>query len=630
MLAQSQTQLRILLRWDPTFFADDGVSGVDWSPDMTTSAEISALTGDVTIPKAFLNNLAKNGDLVALRWKTDDGGWGETTFAGLAEQVARAAAGLAERGVGRGDRVMLMIRNMPSFHVLDAACLFLGATPVSIYNSSSPEQIAYLCNDAEACVAIVETQDFFDAFSAARPEIKGLKSLGTVDEVAGSDFSLGDLLASEPLDLEAAAQTAQPQDLATLIYTSGTTGPSKGVMLDHANISWTVECLRLAMDTEDFAGKRLVSYLPMAHIAERTTSHYQMMFLGYEVTCCPVPSEFAAYAGEIHPHLMFGVPRVWEKIYGAIQAALSADPEKLKAVSEAVEAATPIAEKMTFGTATKEELETYAFLDAVAFAPIRALVGLDQLDTAISGAAPIPPEILSWFRTIGVPLSEIYGLSETCGPTTWEPYRVKSGYVGVACPGIEVKLAEDGEVLCRGGNMFRGYLNQPEKTAEVMSEDGWFATGDIGEFDDEGYLKIVDRKKELIITAGGKNLSPANLEAALKMIPLVGQACAIGDQRKFVSALVVLDPDIAPQWAKDSGIEYDSMQELSQNGEVVKAIESGLREVMSAFNNAEAVKRVTILGDEWMPDTDLLTPTSKLKRRGIHAYFSTEIEAMYS
>lgn len=597
----------------------------------TIAAEITATTKDVTIPIAFLRTVGAHGEKVALRWKNDDDTWGETTYTELGDQVARVASGLAKQGVKPGDRVMLMIRNVPSFHVLDLACLFLGATPVSIYNSSSAEQIAYLCNDAGTTLAIVEHQAFFDSFTAARPNIEGLRALGSVDQIEGSAFSLAELLASDPIDMAQASTTSNPEDLATLIYTSGTTGPSKGVMLDHANISWAVECLRRAFEIdEDLAGKRIISYLPMAHIAERNVSHYMMVSLGLEVTCCPDPKELAAYAVQVRPNIMFGVPRVWEKIYGGVSAALAADPEKEKAINEALAAAGPIAEKITMGTVTEEEQETYDFLDAVAFKTIRELVGLDQLFAAITGAAPIPPEMLSWFRTIGVPLSEIYGLSETSGPATWEPHRVKPGSVGVASPGIEVVLGEDGEVLLRGGNIFRGYLNQPDKTAEVLTKDGWFHTGDIGEIDDEGYLKIVDRKKELIITAGGKNLSPANLEAALKMIPLVGQACAIGDQRKFVSALVVLDPDIAPQWAAANEISYDSMEELAQNSAVVAEIEAGLSDSMKNFNNAESVKRLTVLGEEWLPDSDVLTPTSKLKRRGIHSRFADEIEAMYS
>ena len=285
---------------------------------------------------------------------------------------------------------------------------------------------------------------------------------------------------------------------------------------------------------------------------------------------------------------------------------------------------------MTWGTATPEEIETYEFLDAVAFSTIRELVGLDQLEAAITGAAPIPAELLAWFRTIGVPLSEIYGLSETTGPMTWAPYKVKPGSVGPACPGVEVKLAEDGEVICRGGNVFRGYLNQDSKTAEVLDDDGWFYSGDIGELDEDGYLKIVDRKKELIVTAGGKNLSPSNLEAALKMMPLVGQAIAIGDQRPFVSALVVLDPDVAPQWAANKGIDYTTLEALAEEPAVVEEIESGLNDVMAGFNNAERVKKVKILGEEWLPDSELLTPTSKLKRRGIMSHYAEEIEALYS
>ncbi len=602
---------------------------------MTDKAALDAIVEGQTVPTEFLKTVAAQGDLVALRWKDENDAWLETTFSQFADQVARVAAGLKAQGLKKGDRLMLMIRNMPEFHVLDTAALFLGATPVSIYNSSSPEQIEYLVNDAEATMAIVEDRGFYESFAKVRPSLPGLQKLGVIrpgDDASdlGAEFLYSDLLAAEPLDLAEAAKGVSPDDLATLIYTSGTTGPSKGVMIDHYNVCWTVECLKQAFDLDSFAGKRIVSYLPMAHIAERMMSHYQTLFVGFEVTCCPDPTLFAAYAGEVHPHIMFGVPRVWEKIYGGIQAALSADPEKEKAVAEAVEAAAPIREKMTWGTATPEEIETYEFLDAVAFSTIRGLVGLDQLEAAVTGAAPIPAEMLAWFRTIGVPLSEIYGLSETSGPMTWAPYKVKPGSVGVACPGIEVKLDEDGEVMCRGGNVFRGYLNQAEKTAEVLDADGWFRSGDIGEIDDEGYLKIVDRKKELIITAGGKNLSPSNLEAALKMMPLVGQAIAIGDGRPFVSALVVLDPDVAPQWAAKNGIEYDSLEQLAEHPKVVAEIEGSLPDVMVEFNNAEKVKKVMVLGEEWMPDTDLLTPTSKLKRRGIHARYADEIESLYN
>ncbi len=593
----------------------------------TSSDEISANNEGRTLAMIFNERVAESGDLTAIRWRNDDDSWSEWTWNDYADRVARAAGGLAERGVKRGDRILLMIRNVAEFHILDTAALFVGATPVSIYNSSSPEQIEYLANDAGATLAIVENEGFYNSLASVRESIPTLGSIGVVDGSAG-DFSFEDLMAADPVDLAEAAKIAQPDDLATLIYTSGTTGPSKGVMIDHANAVWSVDSTSRVFGM-DLVGKRVISYLPMAHIAERMMSHYLGIYRGMEVTCCPDPTQVAVYAREVHPHVMFGVPRVWEKIYAGVNAALAADPEKQQKVAEAIEAAAPIRKKMTIGTASKEEIETYEFLDAVAFSTIRGLVGLDELIIASTGAAPIPAEMMDWFRTIGVPLSEVYGLSETTGAMTYDAFRVKAGFVGRQTPGCEVKLAEDGEVLCRGGNVFRGYLNQPEKTAEVLDEDGWFHSGDIGEIDDEGYLRIVDRKKELIITAGGKNISPANLEAALKMIPLVGQACAIGDQRPFVSAIVTLDPDAASAWAAANGVDAD-LASLSKNPDVVEAVNSGLRDAMANFNNAEAVKKVAILEEEWLPDTDVLTPTSKLKRRGIHARYSDEIESLYA
>ena len=323
------------------------------------------------------------------------------------------------------------------------------------------------------------------------------------------------------------------------------------------------------------------------------------------------------------------MPRVWEKVHSGITAALSADPEKEQKVAEAVEAALPIMAKMDAGTATEDEIATWNFLDDVAFSTIRELLGLDELKLAVTGAAPISPELLSWFRAIGINLCEVYGMSESSGPMTFTVEKPKAGTGGPAIPGSEVALADDGEVIFRGSNVFVGYLNQPEKTAETLI-DGWLYSGDIGTIDEDGYLTIVDRKKELIVTAGGKNISPANLEAELKMIDIVGQAAAIGDQRKFVSALLVLDPDVAPVWAKKQGIEFESLDDLAQDEQVRAHIDEGVAEAMDGFNSAEAVKRWVILGDEWEPDSDVLTPTSKLKRRGILARYQDEIDSMYA
>lgn len=601
----------------------------------STNEEIAARVQGWTIPTEFLKTVSRLGDQRALRWMEGEDSWGELTFSQLADKVAAAAGGLRALGVGPGDRVVLMLRNIPEFHWVDLAVLFCGATPVSIYNSSSPEQVAYLTGHSEAKVAVVEDEGFLERFLKVRDELPALQHIVVLHapEVLPEGVHDWSVLAdAEPVDLAEAAKVAKPEDLATIIYTSGTTGNPKGVMLSHYNLVWTAESLleSFGWTRDEAAGIKMVSYLPMAHIAERMTSHYGMALFGYDVTTCPDPTLIANYAREVHPNLMFGVPRVWEKVYAGVQAALAADPEKKQKFDEAVEAAIPIREKMTFGTATPEEIETYNFLDAVAFSTVRGLIGLDECRLAVTGAAPIPAQLIRWFRAIGIPLAEVYGMSENSGPMAFEAHRVKPGTVGRAIPGCEIRIAEDGEVLCRGGHVFQGYLNDPEKTAEALDPDGWLHSGDIGELDDEGYLRIVDRKKELIITAGGKNISPANLEAALKTIPLVAQAAAIGDQRPFVSALVVLDPEVAPVWAAQNGLEGLSLAELAEHPKVIAEIESKLDEVMAPFNNAERVKKIKVIGEEWLPDSDLLTPTSKLKRRGILARYEAEIESLYA
>ena len=601
-----------------------------------TSQDLHDRIAGQNIPKRFLANLERNGDIEVLNWKNSAGEWESRTLSELADDTARLVTSLKDLGVGPGDRVVMMIRNRGEFHALDLAVLFCGATPVSIYNSSAPDQIQYLINDCGASVAIVEDAGFLQRFESVRDKLPTIEHIALIEaDGAGDDtVTFSDMMGADPADLAVEAETAQLSDLATIIYTSGTTGPPKGVMLSHSNVAWTLESVGQSMrdqtDIDDFAGKRHVSYLPMAHVMERLLGHYYMLDFATKVYCCPETAQMPAVVREIKPNVFIGVPRVWEKMYAGVNAAISADPEKEQQFNDGVAAALPIMEKMTAGTATDEEIATWDFLDEVGFKAVRGLIGLDEVEIGISGAAPIPAEILGWFRAIGVPLSEGYGMSETTAVLSWAA-AAKPGYVGTAATGVEMKLAEDGEVLARGGNMFEGYLGLPDKTAETIDDDGWVMTGDIGEIDDDGYLKIVDRKKELIITAGGKNISPANLEAALKMIPLVGQACAIGEQKPFVAALVVLDPDASAAWAAEHGLEGDAatMAAMANNPDVIAEVEAGLADAMSDFNNAEAVKKVTVLGQEWMPDSDLLTPTSKLKRRGVMSTFADEIDALY-
>ncbi len=605
---------------------------------MTIQQELDQCVAGRTVATRFLDTLAEYGDVAVLRWKEPDGSWAERTLAEVADDTARLVTALRELGVGKGDRVVLMMRNRPEFHAIDLAVLFCGATPVSIYNSSAPDQIEYLVNHCGAKVAVLENDTFIERFDKVRDRLTSLERIVVVepsDDTDDEHVRLGELMTHPPADLAEATTVGEADDLATIIYTSGTTGPPKGVMLTNYNIVWALESVGRSMreqtDLDSLAGFRHVSYLPMAHVMERLLGHYYMIEFATQVTCCPDTAQVAAYAGEVHPNVFIGVPRVWEKLHAGVSAAIGADPEKAKAFGEALAAAEPIAEKMRAGTATSEEVETYEFLDAVAFTPVKQLIGLDEAQFCISGAAPLQSDVMRWFQTIGVPLSEGYGMSETTAILTWS-HRAKPGHVGRPAVGVEMQLGPDGEVLARGGNMFVGYLDAPDKTAETIDDDGWVHTGDIGEIDDDGYLRIVDRKKELIVTAGGKNISPANLEAELKGIPLVGQACAVGDQRPFVAALVVLDPDAAKAWATEHGLEGEdaTLSAMAKNPDVLAEIEAGRVEAMANFNNAESVKKITVLGDEWLPDTDLLTPTSKLKRRGILARFADEIEAMYA
>jgi long-chain acyl-CoA synthetase len=597
-----------------------------------TSEDIAAVVAGQTVTTRFRAMVRARADQVALRWKDGDG-WGEWTWAEYGDRACRVASALSEFGVKRGDRVVLMMRNRPEFHIADVAALLVGATPISIYNSSAPEQIQYLVQHSEAVAAIVEDVGYLERILKARAELPGLAHVAIIDDdgrVPADVARWDDLGSAEAVDLDRAAATAQPDDLATIIYTSGTTGPPKGVMLDHANVVWTVESLSRALDPIDPTGYRIVSYLPMAHVAERMNSHYQGISFGYEVTTCPEPSLVAQYLPEVRPQLLFAVPRIWEKMHAGVLAVSSHDAER----AAALEAALAVGEReqayRARGEPLPDDLTAAYATHAPTLAFIRQVLGLDEVVAAISGAAPIPRAVLMFFRALGVELSEIYGLSESSGPMTWAPLRVKIGTVGPPIPGCEVGLAEDGEVLARGGNIFRGYLNDPDKTAEALDDDGWLHSGDIGTFDEDGYLRIVDRKKELIITAGGKNISPANLEAALKSFPLIGQACVIGDDRPFISALVVLDPEAAPAWAKAHEVDARSLADLAHDPVVHAEVEREVAEANQRFSNVERIKQFTVLDEDWLPDSQEMTPTMKLKRRGIHAKYADEIEAMYN
>jgi long-subunit acyl-CoA synthetase (AMP-forming) len=595
-----------------------------------TIAQQPAAVGAATMAQAFRMTAAERAGEVAIRTKGDEFSitWGE-----LRERVDALAGGQAKLGVGRGDTVALMLSNRPEFHLSDLAAMMLGATPFSLYTTYTPEQIRYLMTDARAKVLICE-QQFMPQVREARRELPNLEYVIVVDGQAPlGTLALADVEGSNPgFDVGAAVAQIEPTDVLTLIYTSGTTGPPKGVQLIHRNLSALVES---TMGMIDFPRDgRVISWLPAAHIAERNAHHYLPIVFGLQITCCDDPRQVLSYLPEVRPSWFFAVPRIWEKLKAGMEAMIAGQPEERRQeLQDAIDAGVRKVRLEQAGEPVPDELaEQVAKADAEIFAGLREMLGLDQVEAINVGAAPTPVEVLEFFHAIGLPLAELWGMSETCGAGSVNPKeKIKLGTVGPAAPGVEIKLDDDGEVLVRSDVVMIGYRNLPEKTSEAFTEDGWLRTGDIGSFDEDGYLKIIDRKKELIISAAGKNMSPANIEATIKSAsPLIGQACCIGDSRPYNTALIVLDADFAPVWAATQGIEDTSLESLADDERTLAAIQEGVDAANAKLARVEQIKKFEIVRGDWLPGGDELTPTMKLKRKPIAEKYERTIDGMYA
>ena len=566
-----------------------------------------------TMAEAFQLTARDNAGEPALRTKDDSVAlsWGE-----YAEKVEKLAAGLAALGLERGQTIGLMLTNRPEFHLFDAAAMHLGATPFSVYNTYAPEQIEYLAEDADNKIFVTE-QEFLDRIQA----VEGIEHVIVVDGEGEGTLSIEDVEAhgEEGFDFEAAWRAVEPDDVLTLIYTSGTTGPPKGVQITHDNMLAASRSYDKLIAFPQ--GGRIVSYLPMAHVAERNVSQYLPMICGFSVTCCPDARQVASYLPDVHPSWFFAVPRIWEKLKAGLEAMLAGpeDEEQKAKLTGALDRSLERVRLVQAGEQVPDELEeAFKKADSELFAGLRTMLGLDQLEACNVGAAPTPPEVIEFFHALGVPLAELWGMSETTGAGCCNPpEHIKIGTVGPPAPDCEITLAEDGEVLIRGPFVFPGYRNLPDKTRETFDDEGWLRTGDIGEFDDEGYLKIVDRKKELIINAAGKNMSPANIEAKIKSASsLIGQAVAIGDGRSYNVALITVDPDTAPG--------YDSPEAMEEE------VAAGVERANEQMARVEQIKKFKLLDEEWEPGGDELTPTMKLKRKPIAEKYADEIDALYS
>jgi long-chain acyl-CoA synthetase len=594
----------------------------------TISPTVGRAVDAPTLGEALRRTAINHPDIVAVRTPDDSV---SLTWSELLQRVHDVAGGLAKLGVRRGDTVAIMLGNRPEFHIVDLAAAMLGATPFSIYLTYPPQDIQYLISDAGATVAIVE-QAYLAPLVQARTNLPNLAHVIVVDAESTSEtVSLADVEASNP-GYDPTDAEVGPDDIVTLIYTSGTTGPPKGVQLSHRNIMAAAETVEQVISFGP--GSRVISWLPAAHIAERMAHHYIPIIYAGTVTCCPNPREVVSYLPQVRPTWFFAVPRIWEKLKAGLEAMQAAQPEEQRRpVQEALTAALERVRLRQRGEPVPPDLETrVAQADEQMFSKLRAMLGLDQVIAVNVGAAPTPVEVLEFFHALGIELAELWGMSETCGAGTCNrPGAVKIGTVGPASPGIELKIAPDGELLVRGDCVMLGYRNAPEQTSEALDPDGWLHTGDIGSIDEDGFLTIVDRKKEIIINAAGKNMSPANIEARLKTAsPLIGQAVCIGDNRPYNTALIVLDADFAPQWAAQNGLTATTLEELAHDDQISVAVNDAIQNANQHLSRVEQIKKLTVVPGDWLPGGDELTPTMKLKRRPILAKYAAEIAAMYS
>ncbi|HET7072936.1 MAG TPA: long-chain fatty acid--CoA ligase [Mycobacterium sp.] len=582
-----------------------------------------------TLPQAFQETAALHPDATAIRTV---GARVVITWSQYADRVRKIATGLSALGVERGDTVGLMLRNRPEFHLADTAAMHLGAIPFSIYNTSAPEQIRYLFSNAENKIVITEAE-FLPAIKAAGAELTRVVVIDADVDGCMTLEHLESLEAGTDFDFESAWRGVGPDDVATLIYTSGTTGPPKGVELTHANLIAAFSAIvnLLGMQPTD----RITSYLPHAHIADRVSSHYANIVLGVEVTDVADTRAIVEALPDARPTVWVGVPRVWNKIKAGIETKLGAEPNAIKrrlalwAIHTGIRAA-----RLTLaGTSVPRSLAFRRNIaDRLVLAKLRHALGLEQVRWAVIGAAPSPVETIEFVWGLGVPVYEVWGLSESVGcGTSNRPGASKIGSVGQALSGVEISTAGDGELLMRGPVVMRGYRHQPEKTIEAIDLDGWLHSGDIGTIDEQGFVTIVDRKKELLVNEAGKNLSPANIEMAIQSTStLIDQVVALGDGRPYVTALVVLDSDAVAAQAAALGMADTSLAAFVQSGAAREMLTAAVLEGNAKLSRVEQIKRFVVLGTPWEPGGDELTPTMKLKRRPIAEKYSAEIDNLYA
>ncbi|MFG2497524.1 AMP-dependent synthetase/ligase [Streptomyces sp. NPDC048441] len=602
---------------------------------MTTILRLPGDPADITLPALLLRNAEDHGDRPALSWRsTPEGEWATLTWHEARRKVAVLAAGYAALGVRRGEHVLMMMGNRPEHWLSDLALVHIGAVPVTVYGTSAPDQIAHIARHSRARFAIVEgareLERWEPLLSDATAPLERLVVVEAAD--AGPHRTYGSLHATggrlfNPDAFEKAWRESRADEPLTVVYTSGTTGDPKGVRITHRNVVLNGVALDTVVELPDFVEH--ISYLPFAHVAERMLGLYLPVFRVSHVHLCADPAAVAATARELHPAQFFGVPRVWEKLAASVRAALAGLPqaqqESIEAANEALRVRVAYVER---GAEPPADVETaYREAKEKILDPLLALAGFDRLVWTASAAASMPMDIMRFWAGFGLVIMDAWGLTETTGVVTINtPAAFRLGSVGKPLDGLEIRTADDGEILVRGATVFDGYLRPDGGVESACDADGWFATGDVGRIDEDGFLWLTDRKKELIVTSTGKNVSPALVENVLKEHPLIGQALVHGDGRSYLVALLVLDAEMAPAWAAARGIRGDLMESEAVREEVARAVEVA----NARLNRTEQIKRYRLLGEEWGPETGELTPSLKLRRRVIREKYGDAIEGLYT
>ncbi|MGH3879101.1 MAG: AMP-dependent synthetase/ligase [Actinophytocola sp.] len=603
------------------------------------TATVERPTRTATLVARLLEHAAGRADEVAIREK-HRGCWREWTWAEYAGRVADVAAGLRSLGVVPGSRVAVHAENRPEWVIADLAAQGLGACTVGVYPTSPAAEVEYLLGHSAAEVLIAEDEEQLDKALAVRERLPLLRHIVVMDP-RGLRFSglpgvltfaeleeRGRALESRDAYAESVA-ALDPDSTAVLVYTSGTTGPPKGAMISHANLVASGRAFVEVLGAT--RGDEVLSYLPLCHVAERLISVIDGVWAGLVVNFGEGGPSFPNDLRDVQPTVFLGVPRVWEKILATVEIRM-ADASRLKRTlyRACLRQGRRIAPRRMAGRPTFGDRVVLAMCELLVFRALRERLGMSRVRAPISGAAPIAPQVLEWLWAIGIPVREGYGQTENTAICTLNPVGdIRLGTVGVASPGVEVRIAEDGEILTRSAGVFQGYLDNPSATAETVDAEGWLHTGDVGELDDDGFLRITDRKKDIIITAGGKNISPSEIENLLKVSPYVREAVVVGDRRKYLTALIGIELDTVGNWASRRGLAYTTYADLSAKLEVQVLIDGVVRAANEKIAQVERVKRFTLIGKELDHEDGELTATQKVKRRAMAERFAVEIEAMY-